>query len=76
VVQHANSCKGGQAFNPKPRQPLSHSRNWCFTPLPGSGWHVLFNDKKSSIGSKKSDTLQKVVAGQPETDPQKEKKGL
>jgi hypothetical protein len=59
VVQRANSFTGGRAFDPEPRQPLSHSRDWCFSPLPGSGWQVLFDSQKGSIGSEKSDTLQK-----------------
>jgi hypothetical protein len=61
-------------FDPEPRQPLSHSRDWCFTPLPGSGWQVLFDSQHGWIAdSKKSDTLQKLVVGQPEPDPQKKK---
>ncbi len=71
VVQRANSLTGGRAFDPEPRQPLFHSRDWCFTPLPGSGWQVLFDSQHGSICSEKSDTLQKLVAGQPESDPQK-----
>jgi hypothetical protein len=46
----------------------------CFTTLPGSGWQVLFDSQHGSIGSKKSDTWQKMVAGQPEPHPQKKKK--
>jgi hypothetical protein len=34
---------------------------------------VLFDSQYGSIGSEKSDTLQKMVAGQPEPDPQKKK---
>jgi hypothetical protein len=74
VVQRANSLTGGRAFDPKQQQPLSHSRGWCFTPLPGSGWQVLFDSQHGSIGSKKSDTLQKLVAGQPKPNPQRKKK--
>jgi hypothetical protein len=74
VVQRANSLMGGRAFDPEPRQPLSHSTDWCFTPLPGSGWQVLFDSQYGSIGSKKSDTLQKLVAaGQPAPAPRKKK---
>jgi hypothetical protein len=51
VVQRAKSRKGDRAFNAKPRQP-PYSRNWCFTPLPGSGWQVLFDSKHGSIGCK------------------------
>jgi hypothetical protein len=43
----------------------------CFTTLPGYGWQVLFDSQHGSIGSEKSDTLQKMVAVQPEPDPQK-----
>jgi hypothetical protein len=65
---------GGRAFDPEPRHPLSHSIGiGCFTPLPGSGWQVLFDSQHGSIDSEKSDTLQKMVAGQPEPDPQKKK---
>jgi hypothetical protein len=75
VVQRANSPTGGRAFDPnKPRQPLSRSRDWCFTPLPGSGWQILFDAQHGSIDSKKLDTLQKLVAGQPEHNPLKKKK--
>jgi hypothetical protein len=73
VVQRANSLTGGRAFDPKPQQHLSHSRDWCFTPIPGSGWQVLFDSQHGSIGSEKSDTLQKLAAGQPEPNPQKKK---
>jgi hypothetical protein len=61
----------GCAFHPKPRQPLSHSRDWCFAPLPGSGWQVLLNFQDGSIGSEILDILQKLVAGRPEPGPQK-----
>jgi hypothetical protein len=71
VVQRANSLTRGRAFDPEPQQPLSHSRDWCFTPLLGSGWQVLFNSQHGSIGPEKSDTLQKMVTGQPEPDPLK-----
>jgi hypothetical protein len=71
VVQRANSLTGGRAFDPEPWQPLFHSRDWCFTPLPGFGWQVLFDSQHGLIGSEKSDTLQKLVAGKPEPDPQK-----
>jgi hypothetical protein len=40
---------------------------------PGSGWQVLFDSQHGSIGSEKSDTLQKLVAGQPEPDIHKKK---
>ncbi len=40
VVQRANFFTGGRALDPKPRQPLSHSRDWGFTPRPGSGWQA------------------------------------
>jgi hypothetical protein len=74
VVQRANSFTGGRAFDPKPRHPLSHSRDRVLHPSSGiwlagsvrfSTWLDWFQ---------KSDTLQKMVAGQPEPDPQKEKK--
>jgi hypothetical protein len=75
MVQRANSLTGGHAFNPEPRQPLSHSRDRCFTPLLESDWQVLFNSQHGSIGSKKKlETLQKLVAGQPEPNPQQKKK--
>jgi hypothetical protein len=51
VVQRANYLAGGYAFDPEPQQPLSHSRDWCFTPVPGSGWQVLLNSQHGSIGS-------------------------
>jgi hypothetical protein len=63
VQQRANSFTGGRAFDPEPRQPLPHSRDWCFAPLSGSGWQVLFEYEHGSIGSEKSDTLQKMVVG-------------
>jgi hypothetical protein len=49
--------------NPGNPFPNSHSRDWCFIPLPGSGWQVLFDSQHGSIGSEKPDTLQKFVAG-------------
>jgi hypothetical protein len=58
---------------PNPGTPFPTLGIGCFTPLPGSGWQVLFHSQHGSIGSKKSDTLQKMVAGQPEPDPQKKK---
>jgi hypothetical protein len=74
VVQRANSLTGGCGFDPKPRQPFSHSRDWSFTPLPGSGWQVLFDSQHGLIGSKKIDTLQKLVARQPEPITQEKKR--
>jgi hypothetical protein len=54
---------GGRAFDPKPRQPISHSRDWCFTHLLGSGCQVLSDLKNGLIGSEKLDTLQKKKIG-------------
>ncbi len=59
MVQRANSLTGGRAFDPEPRQPLSHSRDWCFTPLPGSDWQVLFDSQHGSIGSERIGHLAK-----------------
>jgi hypothetical protein len=73
VVQRASSLKGGYAFYSQFRQPLSHSKDWCFTPLPGSGWQVLFDSQHGLIGSQKSDTLQKLVAEQPQPEPNPQK---
>ncbi len=56
VVQRADSLTGGRAFDPEPLQPLSHSRDWCFTNLPGSGWQILFDSQHGLIGSKKNQT--------------------
>jgi hypothetical protein len=56
---------------PNPGTPFPTLGIGCFTPLPGSGWQVLFNSQHGLIGSEKLDTLQKMVAGQPEPDPQK-----
>jgi hypothetical protein len=58
---------------PNPGTPFPTLGIGCFTLLPGSGWQVLFDSQHGSIGSEKSDTLQKMVAGQPEPDPQKKK---
>jgi hypothetical protein len=64
----------GASSIPNPGTPFPTLGTGCFTPLPGSGWQVLFDSQHGSISSKKSDTLQKMVAGQPEPDPQKKKK--
>jgi hypothetical protein len=39
-----------------------------------AAWQVLFDSQHGSIGSEKLDTWKKLVAGQPEPDPQKKKK--
>jgi hypothetical protein len=44
---------------PNPGNPFPTLGIGCFTPLPGSGWQVLFDSQHGSIGSEKSDTLQK-----------------
>jgi hypothetical protein len=59
---------------PNPGTPFPTLGIGCFTLLPGSGWQVLVDSQHGSMGSEKSDTLQKMVAGQPEPDPQKKKK--
>jgi hypothetical protein len=58
---------------PNPGTPFPTLGIGCFTPLPGSGWQVLSDSQHGLNGSEKSDTLQKMVAGQPEPDPQKKK---
>jgi hypothetical protein len=73
VVQRANCLTGERTFDPKPRQPIFHSRDWGFTSPPGYGWQVLFNSQHGLIGSEKLDTLQKLVVGQPDPAPQKKK---
>jgi hypothetical protein len=67
------SWEGARSI-PNPGTPFPTLGIGCFTPLPGSGWRVLFDSQHGSIGSEKSDTLQKMGAGQPEPDPQKKKK--
>jgi hypothetical protein len=65
------SAQEGACSMPNPRTPFPTLGIGCFTPLPGSGWQVLFDSQLGSIGSEKSDTLQKMVAGQPEPNAQK-----
>ncbi len=64
----------GACSIPNPGTPFPTLGIGCFTPILGSGWQVLFDSQNVSIGSEKSDTLQKLVAGQPGPDPQKKKK--
>jgi hypothetical protein len=63
----------GARLIPNPGTPFPTLGIGCFAPLPGSGWQVLFDSQHGSIGSEKSDTLQKMVARQPEPDPKKKK---
>jgi hypothetical protein len=58
---------------PNPGNPFPTLEIGCFTPLPGSAWQDLFDSQHGSTGSVKSDTLQKMVAGQQEPDPHKKK---
>jgi hypothetical protein len=62
-------------FSSGPKNDLSPSH--CAKSVQQQQTHktkMKFLSQHGSIGSEKSDTLQKLVAGQPEPDPQKKKK--
>ncbi len=56
---------------PNPGTPFPTLGIGCFAAHLRSGWQVLFDSQHGSIGFEKSDTLQKLMAWQPEPDPQK-----
>ncbi len=72
VVQPAiTPTRKGARLIPNPGTPSPTLGIRCFIPLPGSGWQVLFDLKNGSIGSEKSDTLQKIGGGTARTQSKK-----